>query len=241
MTASIPWLQSALNFILNWNFSSILCELIPSVTYVRLAILSVYRTHKLLETLWGWKGWAPEPKIASLTNFCQQGLNEVLARAGVTKEQAMMVVVGHCYVFCVSGHVDNLWTAAHRSYPYLIAIVSGRWLPGSPIIRIANYPDRQLSGSPITRIANYPDRQLSGSPITRIANYPDRQLPGSPIIRIANYPDRQLSGSPITRIANYPDRLCPSGKHFLTVIVLHFLWFYFVLIIKYIRINGITY
>ena len=42
-------------------------------------------------------------------------------------------------------------------------------------------------------------------------------------------PGRKYSRTPlvwklVNRLANYPDRLIPSGKHFLTLIVLRFLW-----------------
>jgi hypothetical protein len=45
------------------------------------------------------------------------------------------VVVGYSYIFCVSGHVDDLWTAAQHSYPYLICIYS-RTLIRTLVIRI---------------------------------------------------------------------------------------------------------
>jgi hypothetical protein len=86
------------------------------------------------------------------------------------------------------------------------------------VVRIANYPD---GGCPDRQLSGW---WLSGSSIIRMV-----------IVRISNYPDggsdRQLSGwwlsgssiirMVVVRIANYPDVLGPSGKHFLTVIVLH--------------------
>ena len=47
-----------------------------------------------------------------------------------------MVVVGYSYIFCFSGHVDDLWTAAQDTYPilyphtYTVEHLSGRWLSG---------------------------------------------------------------------------------------------------------------
>jgi hypothetical protein len=96
----------------------------PYITYFLMSILPFYHIHKISKTLWGWKSWVPKPQILSLTNFSQEGFNEVLARASVTIHQAIMVIVGYSYIFCVSGHVDYLWTAAQHSYPYLIYIYS---------------------------------------------------------------------------------------------------------------------
>ena len=88
----------------------------PYSTYIPMPILPVYRILKASVTLWVLKIWVPKPQIVSLTNFCQEGFNEVLARASVTSHQSIMVVEGYSYIFCVSGHVDDLWTAAKHSY-----------------------------------------------------------------------------------------------------------------------------
>jgi len=79
-------------------------------------IVPVYRIHKASMSLNGLKNLIPKPQIASLTNFCQEGFNEVLARASVTSHQSTMMVVGYSYIFCFSGHVDDLWTTVQKFY-----------------------------------------------------------------------------------------------------------------------------
>jgi len=89
----------------------------PYISYFLMPILHAYRINKASVTFWGPKIWVQKLQIVNITNSCQEGFNEVLARASVTIHQAIMMVVGYSYIFWFSGHVDDLWTAAQHSYP----------------------------------------------------------------------------------------------------------------------------
>ena len=60
-----------------------------------------------------------------------------------------MVVVGHSYIFWVSGHVDDLRTAAHHSYSYFISlyIYIYIYIYKDSTYPVAGYPDGLGSSS----------------------------------------------------------------------------------------------